>query len=172
MSFHIFTAKKNVFSCKEYSCISKNVQLNTRQSLCNATQCNTVLYTLWSCLGSLIAVIQYRNDPKFSNSYAWANSADPDQRSSLIRVYTVCHSVCIVWTHDSMVEPHSSNFRVIITNFLGIWIFKKFTVKLPLYYKVHLLWIPNIKGLPCNRYKVCIANCCLNPINQINTEQC
>ena len=27
--------------------------------------------------------------------------------SSLIRVYTVCHSVCIVWTHYSMVEPHS-----------------------------------------------------------------
>ena len=39
-------------------------------------------------------------------------------RSSLIRVYTVCHSVCIVWTHYSMVEPHSSNFRVITTIFL------------------------------------------------------
>ena len=38
-----------------------------------------------------------------SDSQAWANSADPDQRSSLIRVYTVCHSVCIVWTHYSMV---------------------------------------------------------------------
>ena len=47
----------------------------------------------------------YRNDPKFSDRYAWANSADPDQtapRSSLIRVYTVCHSVCIVWTHYCM----------------------------------------------------------------------
>ena len=49
-------------------------------------------------------------------------------RSSLIRVYTVCHSVCIVWTHYSMVEPHSSNFRVITTNFLGVRIFRKFTV--------------------------------------------
>ena len=55
--------------------------------------------------------------PKFSDRYAWANSADPDQTSSLIRVYTVCHSVCIVWTHYSMVEPHSSNFRVITTTF-------------------------------------------------------
>ena len=36
-------------------------------------------------------------------------------RSSLIRVYTVCHSVCIVWTHYSTAEPHSSNFRVITT---------------------------------------------------------
>ena len=31
----------------------------------------------------------YCNDPKFLDRYAWANSADPD-RSSLIRVYTVC----------------------------------------------------------------------------------
>ena len=43
-----------------------------------------------------------------------------------IRVYTVCHSICIVWTHYSMVEPHSSNFRVITTNFLGVRIFRKF----------------------------------------------
>ena len=26
-----------------------------------------------------IAVQTYRNDPKFSDRYAWANSADPDQ---------------------------------------------------------------------------------------------
>ena len=56
------------------------------------------------------------------------------QRSSLIRVYTVCHSVCIVWTHYSMVKPHSSNFRVITRNFLGVRIFRKFTV--PLYLPV------------------------------------
>ena len=47
-----------------------------------------------------------------------------------IRVYTVCHSVCIVWTHYSMIEPHSSNFRVSTTKFLGVWIFRKFTVLL------------------------------------------
>ena len=49
-------------------------------------------------------------------------------RSSLIRVYTVCHSVCIVSTHYSIVEPHSSNFTVITTNVLGVRIFRKFTV--------------------------------------------
>ena len=49
-------------------------------------------------------------------------------RCSLIWVYTVCHSVCMVWTHYSMVEPHSSNFRVITTNFLGVRIFRKITV--------------------------------------------
>ena len=69
---------------------------------------------------------------KTHTKYTWANSADPDQtaRSSLIRVYTVCHSVCIVQTHYSMVEPHSSNFRVITTNVLGFRIFRKFTVSL------------------------------------------
>ena len=71
---------------------------------------------------------RYRNFPKFSDRQVWTNSADPDQRSSLIRIYTVCHSVCIVWTHYSMVEPHSSNYRVITTNVLGVRIFRKFTV--------------------------------------------
>ena len=54
----------------------------------------------------------YRNDPKFSDRFAWANTADPDQRSSLIRVYTVCHSFCIVWTHYSMVEQGYRNFEI------------------------------------------------------------
>ena len=49
-------------------------------------------------------------------------------RGLLIRVYTVCHFICIVWTHYSMVEPHSSTFRVMTTNFLGVRIFRKFTV--------------------------------------------
>ena len=49
-------------------------------------------------------------------------------RLLLIRVYTVCHSVGIVWAHYYMVEPHSSNFRVITTIFLGVRIFRKFTV--------------------------------------------
>ena len=71
----------------------------------------------------------YPNDPKFSDKYAWANSADPDQTApSLIRDYTVCLSVCIVWTHYSTVEPHSSHFRVITTKFLGVQLFRKFTV--------------------------------------------
>ena len=105
----------------------------------------TVIKSVWK-------IVNYRNDPKFSDRYACANSADPDQtapeeqsdqgvqtvqtqirlllRSSLIRVCTVCHSACIVWTHYSMVEPHSSNFTVITTNFLGVRIFRKFTVLL------------------------------------------
>ena len=76
-------------------------------------------------------VQHYRNFPKFSDRQVWGNRADPDQtapRSSLIRVYTVCHSVCIIWIHYSMVKPHSSNFRVIITNCFGVRIFRKFTI--------------------------------------------
>ena len=64
-----------------------------------------------------------RNDPVFGQiclGKQWRSRS-----GSLIRVYTVCHSVCIVWTHYSMVVPHSSNFRVIATNFLGVRIFRK-----------------------------------------------
>ena len=41
------------------------------------------------------------------------------ERSSLIWVYTVCLSVCIFWTRYSMVEPHSSNFKLITIIFWG-----------------------------------------------------
>ena len=59
----------------------------------------------------------YRNDLKFLDRYAWANSADPDQTAPRG-----------VWTHYSTVKPHSSNFRLITTNFLGARIFRNFTV--------------------------------------------
>ena len=47
---------------------------------------------------------------------------------SLIRVYTVCNSLCIFWMHYSKEMPSCSTFRVITTNFLGVRIFRKFTV--------------------------------------------
>ena len=43
-----------------------------------------------------------------------ANSADPDQTA----LYTVCHSLCIIWMYYSMVKPPCLNFRVITLNFL------------------------------------------------------
>ena len=52
----------------------------------------------------------------------------PGQTAQTIRVYTVCHSVCIVWTHYPMAESHSSIFRVITTDYLGVQLFRKFTV--------------------------------------------
>ena len=94
---------------------------------------NSLLFILVSVT---VTFVGYRNDPKFSDRYVWANSADPDQTAprGAVRVYTVCHYVCIVWTHCSMVEPHSSNSRVITTNILSVRIFRKFTVKLRIHY--------------------------------------
>ena len=69
---------------------------------------------------------KYRNDPKFSDRYAWANSADPDQTAP--RIYTVCNSSCIFWMHYSTVKPSCLNFRVITANFSGVRIFRKFMV--------------------------------------------
>ena len=68
-------------------------------------------------------------------------------RSSLIRVYTVCRSVCIVWTRYSMVEPHSSNFRVITTIVLGVRIFRKFTI-FPLDQPMKTVLLGHLVNLP------------------------
>ena len=61
----------------------------------------------------------YHNVPKFSDRQVWANSADPDQTvpRGLIRVYTVCNSLCIFWMHYCKEKPSCSSFRVITTNF-------------------------------------------------------
>ena len=44
-----------------------------------------------------------------------------EEEQSDLGLHCVCHSVCIVQTHYSMVEPHSSNFRVIfgVSEYLG-----------------------------------------------------
>ena len=69
-------------------------------------------------------IFYYHNDPKFSDWQVWANSADQD-RSSLIRVYTVCHSAFTFRKHYPMVKPPCSNFRVTaaifrVSEYLGI----------------------------------------------------
>ena len=65
----------------------------------------------------LKAICNYRYFPKFSDGQVWANSADPDQTApSLIRVYTVCNSLCIFWIHYSKEQPSCSTFRVITAN--------------------------------------------------------
>ena len=52
---------------------------------------------------------EYRNDPKFSDRQAWANSVDPDQ----MRAYTVCHSVCILITTIFCVSEYLGNLWLI-----------------------------------------------------------
>ena len=39
------------------------------------------------------------------------------ERSSLIRVCTICSSLCIFWMHYSIEKPSCSTFRVITANF-------------------------------------------------------
>ena len=46
----------------------------------------------------------------------------------MIRVYSVCHSVCIFWMHHSKVKPPYSKFRVITGKFSGVPILRNFTV--------------------------------------------
>ena len=81
-------------------------------------------------------------------------------RSSLIRVYTVCHSVCIVQTDYSVVEPHSSNFRVITTNSLGVRIFRKFTV-----YNV-------VDVFTCNKIIIKLEQCMIKLLFQYEPKSC
>ena len=40
-------------------------------------------------------VLQYRNDPKFSDGYAWANSADPEEQSDQGLHYLPFHLQCL-----------------------------------------------------------------------------
>ena len=50
------------------------------------------------------------------------------QRSSLIWVYTVCCSICIVWMLYNVAKTTCSIFRVTTANFSGIRIFGNFMV--------------------------------------------
>ena len=84
---------------------------------------------LWSYTVTVYVCLKAHSDRmlrplKFSNDIqVWANSVDLDQRSSLIRIYTVC-------IFYSMVKPPCSNFRVIIANFTRVRILWIFTVYL------------------------------------------
>ena len=57
------------------------------------------------------------NDPKFLDKTGLGKQYRHRQKRCLIRVYTVYHSVCIFWTHDSVVKRYCSNFRIITAIF-------------------------------------------------------
>ena len=61
-----------------------------------------------------------RNDPKFSDKYVWANSADQDQTAP------ICYSICIFLKKYSKVWPLYLNFRCITGKFSGIRNFRSF----------------------------------------------
>ena len=80
--------------------------------------------------------VNYRNDPKFSDRKAWANSADPDQTAPLGAPLGAVWSGSALFVipaaffgvHYSLVKPSCSNFRVITANVWGVLIFRIFTV--------------------------------------------
>ena len=49
-------------------------------------------------------------------------------RSSLIRIYTVCHSFCIFWRHYFLVKLNCLILRTTMVAGLGVPIFRVFTV--------------------------------------------
>ena len=58
----------------------------------------------------------HSNDHEFlANRTDQNHTAPAVWSSSLVRVYTVYHSVYMFWTHDStIIKPHHSNFRITI----------------------------------------------------------
>ena len=59
----------------------------------------------------------YRNDPKFLDRLAWANSADPDQRGAVRSDFIL---FAIPSASFRSIKPHCSNFRVITANFSDV----------------------------------------------------
>ena len=101
-------------------------------------------------LKNTVMILSFRTDMP-------GQTVQPQIRLLLIWIYTVCHSVCIVWTHYSMVEPHSLNFRVIVTNFLGVRIFRKFTVKQQFVAFYFILRIQSSKSLKAlSLFPICL----------------
>ena len=54
--------------------------------------------------------------------------SDCSSWSSLIRVFSVCYSACIFWTHYCTVKSNCSNFRTVTVIILCVPIFRIFTV--------------------------------------------
>ena len=104
------------------NCLSGNLgslrQIEISLALCACDMINTTNHHTGN---------YYSNDPKSSDRWVRANNAYPD-RSNLIRVYTVCYSVCIFKTYYSMVKPQCSNFRISTAIFSGVRIFRIFMV--------------------------------------------
>ena len=100
----------------------------------------------WNQLNRNEVYKTYRNDPKFSDRQAWANSADPDQTAPLYCLHC------------------SSNFRVITTNVLGVRIFRKFTVVAV----IPLLWVVKF-GRCSNLFQNLLHRCLMWQVNQVRS---
>ena len=71
-------------------------------------------------------------------------------RSSLIRIYTVCHSFYIFWRHYFIVKLNCFILRTTTVAGLGVPIFRVFTVKLKTsFIAIHLSFYAGEKRLCC-----------------------
>ena len=94
-----------------YTCTQKLHPRNVSE------QSTTSWIFFFSLIGFNIMILSFWTDRS-----GWANSEDSDQ-SSLIRVQTVCHSVCIFLIKYFVVKHYYSNFKVITASFWGVRIF-------------------------------------------------
>ena len=80
------------------------------------------------------------------------------QRSSLIRVFTVCYSICIFLAEYPKVWPLCLNFRLITAKFSGIRKFRSFTVLMQIKTETIDNKTPTVQSEP--RYdKTCFGLC-------------
>ena len=83
----------------------------------------------WKLKGTTIMIPSFRTDRSGQTVQTQIRLLLEEEPSvCLIRVYTVCNSVCILWVHYSLVKPSCSNFRVTTANFSGVQIFRTFIV--------------------------------------------
>ena len=70
----------------------------------------------------------YRNVPKFSDRLAWANNVDPDQTAPDQGLHSLPFRLHLL---DSLVSGRAKLFKFYYNynNFLGVRIFRSFTVK-------------------------------------------
>ena len=98
----------------------------------------TISVTFYRCVARNIRLLDSVMILRFWTDWS-LQTVKTQIRSSLIRVYTVCHCVCIFWTHYSIVKPCCSNFRMITANFSGVQIFRSFTVVMRFYSNIVVL---------------------------------
>ena len=83
----------------------------------------------WKKIAVMILKFDYRNDPKFSDRYAWANSADPDQTAPRGAVWSGSTLFAIASTSFGCITLKISHLVQLLggySKFLGVWSFKDF----------------------------------------------
>ena len=76
--------------------------------------------------------VVYRTSLRFiaeRTNKQWRHWSDCSLRSSLIRVFTVCHSICLIYTMTLQGKPKLFSFRIFSILFSGVPILRGFHLK-------------------------------------------